>query len=109
MCLYTLPTGLPKPASTDYGNVSWNVPSICFSCTCFAAGTALHSWPAVAQGKSSIAHKGMHNAAAVMALSAVKIFEDPALVAKAKEDFITAKGEETYTCILPDNVKPGDF
>ena len=109
MCLYTLPTALPKPASTDYGNVSWNVPSICFSCTCFAAGTALHSWPAVAQGKSSIAHKGMHNAAAVMALAAVKIFEDPALVEKAKEDFEAAKGEETYTCILPDTVKPGDF
>ncbi len=109
ICLYTLPTGLPKSASTDYGNVSWNVPSASLNCACFAAGTALHSWQAVSQGKSSIAHKGMHNAAAVMAQVAVRLFEDPALVDQAKKDFDTARNGEVYRCILPDNIIPGDF
>jgi len=106
---YTCPVGMPKSASTDLGNVSWNVPTSCFSCTCFAAGTSLHSWQAVAQGKSALAHRGMHNAASVMALTAVRLFEEPKFITQAKEDFKLAKGEEVYRCILPDHVKPGDF
>ena len=107
--LYGCPIGLPKSASSDAGNVSWNVPTAFFSCPCFAAGTALHSWQAVAQGKADLAHRGMHNAAAVMALTAVCLCESPELIVQAKEDFALAKGDEEYRCILPDHVKPGDF
>ena len=49
--------------STDVGDVSWIVPTVHLNIPTFAAGTALHSWQAVAQGKSSIAHKGMLYAA----------------------------------------------
>ena len=107
--LYGCPIGLPKSASSDAGNVSWNVPTAFFSCPCFAAGTALHSWQAVAQGKADLAHRGMHNAAAVMALTAVCLCESPELIVQAKEDFALAKADEEYRCILPDHVKPGDF
>ena len=52
--------------STDVGDVSWIVPTVHLNIPTFAAGTALHSWQAVAQGKSSIAHKGMLYAAKIM-------------------------------------------
>ena len=84
------------------------MPTAFFSCPCFAAGTALHSWQAVAQGKADLAHRGMHNAAAVMALTAVCLCESPELIVQAKEDFALAKGDEEYRCILPDHVKRGD-
>ncbi len=38
--------------STDVGDVSWVVPTGKVDINCYAAGTALHSWQAVAQGKS---------------------------------------------------------
>ena len=45
--------------SSDVGDVSWVVPTGHVYTNCYAAGTALHSWQATAQVKSSIAHKGM--------------------------------------------------
>lgn len=61
--------------STDVGDVSWIVPTVHLNIPTFAAGTALHSWQAVAQGKSSIAHKGMLYAAKIMALTALDFYK----------------------------------
>ena len=63
--------------STDVGDVSWVVPTGQVNVNCYAAGTALHSWQAVAQGKASIAHKGMLTAAKVMACTGVELLEKP--------------------------------
>ena len=52
---------------------------------CYAAGTALHSWQATAQGKSSIAHKGMIAAAKVMANIGAELLLKPELVEKGKK------------------------
>ena len=49
--------------------------------TC-AVGTPFHTWQTVAQGKTPAAHKGMVYAAKVMAATAKRLIEDPAL----KED-----------------------
>lgn len=54
--------------STDVGDVSWVVPTGKVDINCYAAGTALHSWQAVAQGKAPAAHKGMLTAAKIMGL-----------------------------------------
>lgn len=109
MATYLTKPGIPTPASTDLGNISWNVPTAFFSTACFAIGTPLHTWLAVAQGKSSIAHKGMKNAALVMALTAVQLFENQYLIEQAKNDFENAKDGEKYQCLLPDDVKAGSF
>ena len=61
--------------STDVGDRSWIVPTVHLNIPTFAAGTALHSWQAVAQGKSSIAHKGMLYAAKIMALTALDFLQ----------------------------------
>lgn len=93
-----------KMGSTDVGDVSWNIPTAWISVTCYALGTSAHSWQQVAQGKSSLAHKGMVAAATVLAMTAIDIFEDTSIVVKAKEDLKYALGEEKYRSVIPENL-----
>ena len=93
-------------ASSDVGNVSWVVPTSHFGIVMDAVGTPAHSWQRVAQGKSSIAHKGMLNATKVLAMSCLDFFENPALVDQAKADWEKELGGRTYKSLLDDNLKP---
>ena len=92
--------------STDVGDVSWKVPTAHVYVNCYAAGTALHSWQATAQGKSSIAHKGMIAAAKVMANIGAELLLKPELVEKAKEDWKEELNGEEYPNPLPKDLKP---
>lgn len=92
--------------STDLADVSWVVPTGAFYSACSALGTVPHSWELVAQGKSSIAHKGMHHAAGVLAASALDLYADPALVETAKADYAKATEGERYQSLLPEDAKP---
>ncbi len=56
--------------STDVGDVSWIVPTGQFYSCCWVAGTPGDSWLTVAQGKFSIAHKGLLAAAKVLGVTA---------------------------------------
>lgn len=98
-----------KSGSTDVGDVSWVVPSTWFGSACFALGTTAHSWMAVAQGKSKIAHRGMTAAATVLARTALDIFEQPALVEAARADMERAKNGAEYRSLIPKEVKPNSF
>ncbi len=68
--------------STDVADVSWVVPTVSLWGANYAIGTPFHSWQMTAQGKSSIAIKGMTHAAMVMAatgsdlISNKKILDD---------------------------------
>lgn len=92
--------------STDVGDVSWVVPTCQVYTNCYAAGTAMHSWQAVAQGKSSIAHKGMLTAAKVMACVGAELLEKPELVEQAKRDWKEELDGEEYPNPLPKDLKP---
>lgn len=98
-----------KTGSTDVGDVSWVVPSAWFGSACFALGTPAHSWLAVAQGKSAVAHRGMTAAATVMARTTLDLMENPALIAAAKADMETAKNGAEYRSMIPADVKAGSF
>ena len=100
------PSELAMAGSTDVGDVSWLVPTVHLNIPTFAAGTALHSWQAVAQGKSSIAHKGMLYAARIMALTAIDFLQKPELVNKAREELTETLNGETYPNPLPGDLKP---
>ncbi len=67
----TVVAGDEKPVdmggSTDVADVSWVVPTVSLWGANYAIGTPFHSWQMTAQGKSSIAIKGMTHAAMVMA------------------------------------------
>ena len=95
--------------STDVADVSWIVPTGSITVTTMAKDSTMHGWTVVAQGKSSIAHKGMHKAAQILSQSALKIIESPELQEKIKNDFVKSKSGEEYSSLLPLSVKPGDF
>ena len=92
--------------STDVGDVSWVCPTSQIVAATCAGGTPEHTWQMVAQGKSSIAHKGLLYAGKVLAAAAIDLLESPELVAAAKEEFKRKTGDDGYQPLLPPDVKP---
>jgi aminobenzoyl-glutamate utilization protein B len=88
--------------STDVGDVSYTVPTVGLQAATWVPGTPAHSWQATACGGTDIGAKGMMVAAKTMALAAIDLFTDPALVATAKEEFKKDKGDYQYKALLGD-------
>ncbi len=104
------PTGsLPLSGSTDVGDVSYMVPTVGLLAATWVPGTSPHSWQAVACGGTDIGIKGMMVAAKTMALTAIDLFTQPALLQQAKEEFIEAKGDYVYKALLGDRMPPLDY
>ncbi|AXU97645.1 amidohydrolase [Erwinia persicina] len=92
--------------STDVGDVSWVAPTAqCFT-PCFAFGTPLHSWQLVAQGRTSVAHKGMCLAGKTLAATALALFSETSLLAEARQEFRRQRAEQPYRCPIPAGVIP---
>lgn len=102
----TIHTDHCEMGSTDVGDVSWVIPTGTVNTACFSYGAGSHSWQWTAQGKSSIAHKGMLYAAEILARSAEKLLEQPELIRKAKEEFDRRMEGQKYECLIPADVKP---
>ncbi len=92
--------------SSDVGDVSWVTPTAWFHIATWAAGTPGHNWRVVAQGKSSLAHKGMMVAAKVLAITAMDMMKNPLLIQKAKIDWEEKREGEVYPGALPADAKP---
>lgn len=91
--------------STDVGDVSYAVPTVGLRTATWVPGVPAHSWQAVASGGTEIGIKGMSAAAKVMALTAIELFTQPALIEKAKGEWKTAVGSYQYKPLLG-NRKP---
>lgn len=96
----------PCAGSTDVGDVSWVCPTGWFHAATLAAGTPAHSWQTVAQGKSSVAHKGMIFAAKVLAATAYDFLTNPELVKEAQKTWTEKLDGEVYPNALPKDAKP---
>lgn len=99
-------TETPMAGSTDVGDVSWVCPTVQANICTEAFGTPGHSWQMVAQGKSTIAHKGMIFAGKVMAATAIDMYENPELIEKAKEELAKRVGPEGYIAPIPQGIRP---
>ena len=77
--------------STDSGDLSWIVPFFKYVCSNLAPSTPGHSWQTVAAGGTSMDIKGMTVAAKTMAMTAIDLFENPAIIEKTNCNYI--KGE----------------
>ncbi|MGO4879731.1 MAG: amidohydrolase [Bryobacteraceae bacterium] len=93
-------------ASTDVGDVSWNVPTIGFTAATFVPGVAPHTWQAAACAGMRIGQRAMLVAAKAIALTAADLFADSQLVANAKEDFARQMAGRTYKSEIPPGQKP---
>ena len=82
-----VPANLFSPGSTDVGDVSWLTPTAQFTTATWVSGTPGHSWQNVSLGKTSIAYKGMLQAAKILAGTAADLMEQPALLEKIRTEF----------------------
>jgi len=92
--------------STDVGDVSWVVPTVTATVSCYSYGAGSHTWQWVAQGKSSIAIKGMLHAGKLIALTAERLLQNPELITQAKAELRRRLEGETYRSLIPPDVKP---
>ena len=96
--------------STDVGDVSIATPTVGFTIATWVPGTSAHSWQAVAASGQSIGFKGAHNAAKVLALAAIELFDNPALRAAAKNELDRRRGKDfEYVPLLGDRKPPLDY
>jgi aminobenzoyl-glutamate utilization protein B len=102
-----LPLGArPGQASTDAGDVSWNVPTIGFRAATFVPGVVAHTWQAAATSGMSIGQKGMVVAAKALAITGADLFADAKLVADAKAEFRRQLNGNAYQSVIPESQKP---
>ena len=92
-------------ASTDVGDVSWNVPTAQFLGATWVPGTAAHTWQSTAASGMSIGQKGMLVAAKTMALTALDLLTDAKTVAAARTEFDKAMQGREYRSIHPKEVR----
>ena len=103
-------SGAVMSASTDYADVSWNVPAVSMSGATFAPGVPAHSWQATACAGSTIGVKGMMVAAKSMALTTVDLFTDPTHIQKARAEFDQKRGPNfVYKTRLADRKPALDY
>lgn len=93
-------------ASTDVGDVSWNVPTIGFIAATFVPGVVPHTWQAAACAGMSIGQKGMLVAAKALAVTGADLFSNPQLIQDAKKDFARQLAGKTYKSEIPSGQKP---
>jgi aminobenzoyl-glutamate utilization protein B len=93
-------------ASTDVGDVSWNVPTIGFSAATFVSGVAAHTWQATACAGMSIGQKGMVTASKALAITGADLFANPQLVQDAKAEFTRQLNGKVYHSEIPAGQKP---
>ncbi|MFZ6010214.1 MAG: amidohydrolase [Bacteroidota bacterium] len=89
--------------STDVADVSWVVPTTGLSTATWVPGTAAHSWQAVAAGGMSIGYKGMMMAAKTLALTAIDLYNSPAVIGEAWKELKKRRGDSfQYEALIGD-------
>ena len=89
--------------SSDVGDVSWVVPTVQCNTACYAQHTPFHTWQIVAQGRTSIAHKGMLYAGEIMGLTLAKVLAQPDVLIQAKQDLVNVREGKDYISPFPEN------
>lgn len=103
-------TGAFFPASTDVGDITWVVPTAGLGIATWVPGTPAHSWQAVSTGGTGIGFKGMINAAKVISMTGIDLFNNPSILGKAKEELSRRVGTGfQYKSMIGDRKPPLDF
>ncbi|MGH7483446.1 MAG: amidohydrolase [Longimicrobiales bacterium] len=96
--------------SDDIAEVSWNVPTVRLRYPGQIPGMTAHHWSSGIAMATPIAHKGANHGARVIALTAIDVLTDPALLADAWryfEDVQTAEHE--WASLIPEGTEPPTF
>lgn len=87
--------------SSDEANVSWLTPLSVLNVACWADGTPGHHWLVHEQAVSSVGLRGLAVATQVLALTAVDLVSDRALLARAKREFRKRTDGKKYDPLIP--------
>lgn len=87
-------------ASTDLGDVSWQIPVGCFSYAATVLGAPGHSWFYTATCGTGIGVRGACAAAKVLALTGWDLLNDQELLLSVKEEHQRHTAERKYACPL---------
>src|SRR5205814_7714313 len=74
------------PFSTDFGNVSYQVPAVCGSFAISQEEIPGHSQQVVDASRSAFGYEQLLKVSTAMAFTALDLFAEPALLAAAKEE-----------------------
>ena len=97
--------GAPMAGSTDVGDASYVMPTAQLNMATSTLGTASHTWQMTAHGNTEIAHKGMLAAGKAIALTGIRLLEEPETLKKAREEWMEETGG-VYECPIPKDVAP---
>ncbi|WP_028973882.1 amidohydrolase [Spirochaeta cellobiosiphila] len=95
------PNNICQAYSTDVGDVSWICPTGQIAGLTWIANSMEHTWQVVAQGKSTLAHKGIIYAAKVLAMTGISLIENHKLVDYAKAELKERCQDEKYISPIP--------
>ncbi|MGA3297522.1 MAG: amidohydrolase, partial [Candidatus Bathyarchaeia archaeon] len=93
-------------ASSDVGDVSWNVPTVEFRTAGFVVGSPGHSWQNAAVMGMGIGQKSAIFGAKTIAGTILDLLTDPEILRKIQEEFRTSTGGMEYRSPLSPDAKP---
>jgi len=96
----------PGVASSDAGDVSWNVPLASFTTATFVPGVSAHTWQAAACAGTTIGRKGMLVAARTLSVGAIELLENPEEVKAAHDAFEKRLAGRKWTTRVKQDSKP---
>jgi len=96
--------------SDDIAEVSWNVPTVRLRYAANIPGMTGHHWSSGIAEATPIAHKGANHAAKVIAMTAVDVLRDPALVEEAWRYHREVQTKDYHwISLIPEGTQPPIF
>lgn len=94
-----------RAGSTDVGDVSWLTPTAQIHVAAWPNGCPGHSWQNVSCAGTSIGHKAAIHAGKVLAVTAIDLLENTAILQEARKEF-EKRTKEGYQCPIPADAVP---
>lgn len=88
-------------SSTDVGDVSHIVPTICVTTATQNIGATGHSWQVTACAGSNVGMAGMLRGGKILAATAMRLYTDSLLLEKVKRQFDEDMDHKEYKCPIP--------
>ncbi len=90
--------------STDVSDVAHICPTVEINTACWNLAAPGHSWQITSCSGMSIGFKGMLFGGETCAATALRIFEDPEILSKARAEFDEAMKGQPYKCPIPKDI-----
>ena len=92
--------------SDDIAEVSWNVPTVVLRYPSNIPNLIGHHWSRAISMATPLAHKGATAGAKAQAMTAIEMFAEPELIARAWEYFREQTKDTTWESLIPADVQP---